>query len=78
MNGSIKLHVIHCGQVQVDIALPFMQKALNPVAYTRLFRSKKHKVILPVSAYLIEHPKELILIDTGWHTDLRSDQIKNP
>lgn len=77
MNDSIKIHVLHCGEVQVDIALPFHQKSLNPIAYTGLFRSKKHQVILPVSAYLIEHPKGLILIDTGWHTDMRTNQIKN-
>ncbi len=76
MSDSIKLHVIHCGQVQVDIALPFKQKTLNPVAYTGLFRSKRHQVILPVSSYLIEHPKGLILIDTGWHTDVRNNQVK--
>lgn len=77
MNSSIKLHVLHCGQVQVDIALPFQQKTMNPIAFTGLLRSKKHQVILPVSAYLIEHPKGLVLIDTGWHPDLRGDQIKS-
>ena len=76
MKETIKIHVLHCGQVQVDIALPFRQKTLNPVAYTGIFRSKRHQVILPVSAYLIRHPKGVALIDTGWHTDLRGNQIK--
>lgn len=77
MNESIIIHVLHCGQVQVDIALPFHQQSINPFSYTGLLRSKKHQVKLPVSAYLIEHPKGLVLIDTGWHSDLRDDQIKN-
>ena len=77
MNFAIKLHILHCGLVQVDIALPFHQKTMNPFAFTGLLRSKKHQVILPVSTYLIEHPKGLVLIDTGWHTNLRGDQIKN-
>ncbi len=76
MSNSIKLHVIHCGQVQVDIGLPFRQETINPFAFMGLFRSKKHQVILPVSVFLIEHPKGLILIDTGWHTNLRDNQIK--
>ena len=79
MNNAIKIHILHTGQVQVDVALPFgsINKSINPFAYTGLFRSKKNQVILPVSTYLIEHPKGLILIDTGWDTDMRSNQIKN-
>lgn len=33
--------------------------------------------MLPVSAYLIEHPKGLVLIDTEWHRDVRENQIKH-
>ncbi|MBW7477329.1 N-acyl homoserine lactonase family protein [Paenibacillus oenotherae] len=76
MSDSIKVHILHCGHVQVDIAVPFRQNTLNPVAAAGIFRSKKHQVVVPVSAYLIEHPKGLVLIDTGWHTDLRGDQVK--
>ena len=42
----------------------------------RSFRSKQHQIKIPVSVYLIEHPKGLVLIDTGWHTDNRTHQIK--
>lgn len=35
---KIKIHVLHCGEVQVDKALPFHEETLNPVAYTGLFR----------------------------------------
>lgn len=35
---------------------------------TGLFRGKDKKLTLPVSAYLIDHPKGKILIDTGWDT----------
>lgn len=76
---NIKIHILHCGQVKVDIGTPFKQKTLNPVAYAGICRSKKYQVILPVSAYLIEHPKGLVLVDTGWHTAMRgskSDLIK--
>ncbi|WP_445668011.1 N-acyl homoserine lactonase family protein [Paenibacillus sp. FSL H7-0918] len=75
MSSTIKVHILHCGLVQVDSAVPFQQNKLNPLAFTGLFRSQKHQIVLPVSSYLIEHPKGLVLIDTSWHTDVRSDQI---
>ncbi|MCK9301862.1 MAG: N-acyl homoserine lactonase family protein [Bacteroidales bacterium] len=71
-NQTIKVHVLHCGQVKVDIGTPFRQKTLNSLAFAGIMRSEKHQVVLPVSAYLIEHPKGLILVDAGWHTDVRN------
>jgi glyoxylase-like metal-dependent hydrolase (beta-lactamase superfamily II) len=76
MSRSIKIHILHCGQVQVDTAILFNQNAVIPLAYTGIFRSRKYQVIVPVSVYLIEHPKGLILIDTGWHTDMRGNQLR--
>ena len=73
---TIKIHILHCGQVIVDSALAFSNKSWNPLAFTGILRSKKHLLTLPVSAYLIEHPKGLILVDTGWHTDVRVNQFK--
>lgn len=73
---KIEIHILHCGQVQVDEAIPFKEKTLNPLALAGLFRSQKHQLLLPVSAYLIKHPKGLVLIDTGWHTDVRENQKK--
>lgn len=77
MNKNIKIHILHTGTVIVDEALPFGNSNNRPLAWTGLLRSKKHLISLPVSAYLIEHPKGLILIDTGWHTDNRTKQIRN-
>ncbi|MGA0557200.1 N-acyl homoserine lactonase family protein [Larkinella sp. VNQ87] len=73
---SIKIHVLHCGSIDLDEAVPYYTKTLHPAPYTGIFRSKKHQMIVPVSAYLIEHPKGLILIDTGWHTEIRSNPKK--
>ncbi|WP_436860884.1 N-acyl homoserine lactonase family protein [Staphylococcus caeli] len=77
MDNKIKVHILHTGYVIVDEALPFSDANNRPLAWTGLFRSKKHLVKLPVSVYLIEHPKGLVLIDTGWHTDNRTKQIRN-
>jgi len=70
-DDKILIHVLHCGQVQVDIGTPFKQKTLNPLAFAGIMRSQKYQVVLPVSAYLIEHPQGLVLVDTGWHTNVR-------
>lgn len=62
----IKVHIFHTGSVIVDEAIPYHQN--NPAAVTGLCRSSSHRIILPVSCYLIEHPAGKILIDTGWNT----------
>ena len=68
----ITIHILKCGDVIVDEALPFSDKGTSRYSYTGWFRSNKHKVTLPVFAFLIEHPKGLFLVDTGWHTDIRN------
>lgn len=75
--SEIKIHVLHTGTVIVDEALPFHHDYDAPLAWTGLFRSKEHIIQIPVSSYLIEHPKGLILIDTGWNTVNRDHQIRN-
>ena len=77
MANQIKIHVLHTGEVGVDPAVPFRDVSRNPLAYTGLFRSAKRCIWLPVSAYLIEHPKGLVLVDTGWHRDVRVNQKKH-
>lgn len=77
MASSLKLHILHCGRVRVDRALPFKEKTWHPAPFTGWLRSMNYQLWLPVSSYLIEHPKGLVLIDTGWHTDVRIDQIKH-
>lgn len=69
----IKVHVLACGSTRVDEALPFSSRSKNPLAYTGLFRGKKHKISVPVRAYLIEHPEGLFLIDTGWDEAIRKN-----
>lgn len=70
--NKIKLHIFHTGKVRVDQAIPLRER--NPLAVTGLFRSKKKQMILPVSAYLIDHPKGKVLIDTGWDTKYATER----
>lgn len=60
----IKVHIFHTGAVRVDQAIPYKER--NPLAVTGFFRPEEKKLTLPVSCYLIEHPKGKLLIDTGW------------
>lgn len=60
----IRIHVFHTGSVIVDRAIPYRER--NPLAVTGFLRGKDKKLRLPVSCYLIEHPKGNVLIDTGW------------
>lgn len=71
---KIQVYIFHTGKVRVDRAIPLHEK--NPLAVTGLFRSKKKQMILPVSAYLIIHPKGNVLIDTGWDTKYAHERPK--
>lgn len=64
--SSIKVYIFHTGKVRVDRAIPLHEN--NPLAKTGFLRGKDKKLLLPVSAYLIVHPKGKVLIDTGWDT----------
>lgn len=76
MTQTIKIHVLHCGSVGIDDATLQKEKTCHPAPYSGILRSKKHQIIVPVSAYLIEHPKGLILIDTSWDSIVRTDARK--
>lgn len=73
----MKVHIFHTGRVYIDQALAYKEKSLHPMPYTGCFRSAVKKRWVPVSSYLIEHPKGLILVDTGWHEDMRTHQRKH-
>lgn len=56
MKQKINIHILQTGKVKVDEALPFQTNPFNPLAFTGIFRSEEHKIWMPVSIYLIEHP----------------------
>jgi len=69
----IKIHILDCGSTFVDEALPLSNRSKNPLAFSGLGRKKNHQIEVPVTAYLIEHPQALILVDTGWDAAVRKD-----
>ncbi|MDO4537879.1 MAG: N-acyl homoserine lactonase family protein [Coriobacteriales bacterium] len=64
--SNIKIHVFHTGAVCVSPDLPFGGDHCNPVKASGIFQPRENRLWLPVSAYLIEHPKGRFLVDTGW------------
>ncbi len=68
----IKVHIFHTGSVRVDQSIPHRER--NPIAVTGVLRGERKKITLPVSCYLIEHPKGKILIDTGWDSKYVSER----
>lgn len=68
--NQIKIHVLHTGKALVSPSLPFGGMNSNIIKASGIFASKNKKIWLPVSVYLIEHPKGLILVDTGWNREM--------
>ena len=68
--ADIKIHVFHTGEVCVASDLPFGGDNCNAVKASGIFGKKEDRLWLPVSAYLIEHPKGKFLVDTGWARDV--------
>lgn len=67
---EIKIRVLHTGSVCVAPALPFGGESVNPLKLSPIMVKKSDRLWLPVSSYLIEHPKGKILVDCGWHRDM--------
>ena len=74
----MKIHILHCGYIRVSKTVPFGNSIDLRNTSKQLTAPDKSRVTLPVCAYLIEHPKGLILIDTGWCRDISPDGIYDP
>ncbi len=75
--NEIKIHIFHTGYVRVSPYLPFGGADCNILKATGVFIPKRKWLTLPVSCYLIEHPKGLILFDTGWNKDMSPNGVFN-
>ena len=71
----VKIHVLHTGEVRVSPYLPFGGDNCNLLKASGMTTPKENWIWLPVSVYLIEHPKGLILVDTGWHRDMSPEGV---
>lgn len=71
----MKILVMHTGEVRVSPYLPFGGDNCNLLKASGLTTPKNEWIWLPVSVYLIEHPKGLILVDTGWHRNMSPEGL---
>ncbi len=67
--------MFHTGEVRVSPYLPFGGDNCNLLKASGMTTPKKDWMWLPVSCYLVEHPKGRILVDTGWHRDMSPDGV---
>ncbi len=74
----IKIHVFHTGRVLVSPELPFGGDDSHLIRSSGFFMKQDEKVWLPVSSYLIEHPKGLFLVDTGWERAIAPNGVLDP
>lgn len=61
-----KIHVLRTGMICVSPYVPYDDNNVGKLKVMGLTVPSEQWVWLPVSSYLIEHPKGLILVDTGW------------
>ncbi|MBR1373507.1 N-acyl homoserine lactonase family protein [bacterium] len=73
--SNIKIHIFHTGQVCVSPNLPFGGDNCNSIKASGIFEKKENRLWLPVSSYLIKHPKGLFLIDTGWERNMSPNGV---
>ncbi|WP_232243179.1 N-acyl homoserine lactonase family protein [Paenibacillus sp. GSMTC-2017] len=74
MKSLVKVHVMHTGEVKVDRALPFEELGEVPPVNVR---GEEFQIWLPMSSYLIEHPKGRIVVDSGWHEEVRTNPLEH-
>ena len=74
---KIRIRVFHTGKVCVAPALPFGGDHCSIIKASGLFTKKSDRLWLPVSSYLIEHPRGLILVDAGWSRAMSPNGVED-
>ncbi|MBQ6683280.1 MAG: N-acyl homoserine lactonase family protein [Bacteroidales bacterium] len=72
---KIKIHVLRTGEVRVSPYLPFGGDNCSLLKASGITTPKSQWLWLPVFCFLIEHPKGLLLFDTGWHRDMSPNGV---
>lgn len=61
-----KIHILDTGMICVSPYVPYDDTNASKLKVMGLTVPRNQWVWLPVASYLIEHPKGLVLVDTGW------------
>ena len=72
---GLKIHVLYCGTIRVSETVPYEKNPGLKNAGLRLLAGDDRRVSLPVCVYLVEHPKGLLLVDTGWCREISPDGV---
>lgn len=72
----MKIHILRCGYIQVAPEAAFCVGKTN---HARLLAAPaRDRLTLPVCVFLIEHPRGLVLVDTGWRRDISPEGVYDP
>ena len=63
---GVKIHVLRCGEICVAPSFAFGGGGFVLSQTQALTLPEEKRLKMPVDVYLIEHPRGLILVDTGW------------
>ena len=74
----MNIHLLQCGSILVDPSVPFGGRLDLTEAARRLSAPDRKRITLPVFTFLIEHPKGLILVDTGWCREISPQGVYDP
>ena len=74
----INIHILQCGSIRVSETVPYGNRFDLLEKAKQVSAPDRNRVSLPVFAYLIEHPKGLILVDTGWCREISPEGMYNP
>ncbi len=74
----MNIHILPCGSMRVSETVPFGNRIDLRDTARQLWTPDRDRVTLPVFCYLIEHPKGLILVDTGWCRAISPKGVYDP
>lgn len=76
MAKEIKIHVLHCGYIQLEKSMPNAGELKLKNSIRHVAAKDSNRVTLPVCAYLVEHPIHgRVLIDAGWCRDISPEGV---
>lgn len=74
----MNIHILRCGSIQVSETVPYGNAIGLKNSAKQLTAPERDRLMLPVCAYLIEHPRGLILVDTGWCREISPRGVYDP
>ena len=74
----MNIYILRCGCIQVSETVPYGNAIDLKNTAKQLTVADKDRLTLPVCVYLVEHPRGLILVDTGWCREISPRGVYDP